>query len=75
MRILEAANQNKNIKKLNIGILTEDGLKCAADILRENTSLEELEFEETNDHQKYWTDEGRCAFTETIKKYTVLKKV
>ena len=75
VRILEAANQNKNIKKLNIGILTDAGLKVAADLLRENTSLEELEFEETADHQKYWTDEGRCAFTETIKRHTVLKKV
>ena len=50
MRILEAANQNKNIKKLNIGTITDAGLKVVADILRENTSLEELEFEETADH-------------------------
>ena len=75
VRILEAANQNKNIKKLNIGTITDAGLKVVADILRENTSLEELEFEETADHQKYWTDEGRGAFTETIKRYTELKKV
>ena len=75
VRILEAANQNKNIKKLNIGTITDAGLKVVADLMRENTSLEELEFAETSDHQKYWTDEGRCAFTETIKRHTVLKKV
>ena len=75
VRILEAANQNKNIKKLHIGTITEAGLKTVADLLVENTSLEELEFEETGDHQKYWTDEGRGAFTETIKRHTILKKV
>ena len=74
-KIQVAANQNKNIKKLHIGTITEAGLKTVADLLVENTSLEELEFEETGDHQKYWTDEGRGAFTETIKRHTILKKV
>jgi len=50
VRIIEACNLNKNIKTLNIGVLTDDGLVQLAELLRENDSLEALEICETKDH-------------------------
>lgn len=75
MRIIEAANQNKHIRKLDVGIVTNHGLAHLADLLKENTSLEELAIEETKDHQKYWSDSGRLAFTQMLKHFTQIKKV
>ena len=75
VRVIEAVNLNTNIKKLNVGVVTDEGLALLADLLRENTSLEQIKIKETDDHQKYWTDAGRSAFTEMIKTCTVLKKV
>ena len=49
-RIVEAAKLNQHIKRLNLGILTDDGLKSLVSLLRENESLEELSIEETSDH-------------------------
>ena len=62
VRIVEACNLNRHVKKLDIGVITEQGLVTLAELLRENESLEELDIEETSDHQKYWTDVGRAAF-------------
>ena len=44
VRVIEAANCNKNIRKLNIGVLTDEGLAKMAHLLADNNSLEELEF-------------------------------
>ena len=74
-RIIEACNGNANIKHLNIGVLTDNGLESLSRLLRENTSLEVIEIQETKDHQKLWSEIGRGAFTETLKKCTVLKQV
>ena len=74
-RIIEACNVNANIKQLNIGVLTDDGLQSLAQLLRENTSLEVIEIQETKDPQKLWSGIGRGAFTEMLKKCTVLKQV
>ena len=41
-RIIEAVNCNKNVKKLDVGILTDDGLKQLASLLEPNNSLEEI---------------------------------
>ena len=46
-RIIEACNLNTNIKELHIGVLTDAGLKTLARLLVDNTSLEDLCFEET----------------------------
>ena len=46
-----------------------------ADQLQKNTSLEELCFHETDDHQKYWTREAMQAFADLLKSCTKLKKV
>ena len=47
VRVIEAANQNKHILKLNVGVITNHGLEMLAELLKENDSLEELVFEET----------------------------
>jgi Ran GTPase-activating protein (RanGAP) involved in mRNA processing and transport len=75
VRILEAVNANKNILKLHCGIVTDQGLEILADKLKSNTTLEEIIFQETKDHQKYWTARGRNAFSECLKNHTQLKKV
>lgn len=73
--MIEACNGNENIKRLNIGVLTDEGLEHLSRLLESNQSLEELEIQETKDHQKLWTDRGRNAFTQMLKNGTVLKKV
>jgi hypothetical protein len=70
VRLLEAVNSNKNVMKLDIGITTENGLRILADSLKENTSLEQLVFEETKHPQKNWTNVGRKMFTEMLKTCT-----
>ncbi|MFO0117504.1 MAG: hypothetical protein ACK521_07790 [bacterium] len=75
VRLIEACNLNKNILKLNVGILTDGGLARLAELLKGNDSLEEIVIEETKDHQKYWSDHGRHAFTKMLKTFTVLKRV
>lgn len=74
-RVIEAVNTNTNIKKLNIGVLTNPGLKAISELLVGNTSLDELEIQETSDTQKLWDDEGRTAFTNLLKESTTLKKI
>ena len=49
-RVLEAANANAKLAKLDIGIITNSGLMCLADKLQHNKHLEELVFEETSNH-------------------------
>ena len=43
-RILEACNQNKNIKKVHLGYVSSKGLKLMADVLKTNKSLSKLKF-------------------------------
>ena len=75
VRILEAVNANKNILKLHCGVVTDQGLQILAEKLKENTTLEEIFFQETKDHQKFWTSRGRNALSECLKFHTCLKKV
>ena len=75
-RVLEAVNNIACIEKLHVGVVTDSGLKILAAQLAHNTTLEELQFSETPDHQKYWTEESRCCLVETLKLTSVkLKKV
>ena len=73
--MIEAANDCTTIEELNVGIVTDDGLKLMAEMLKTNTSLEELVFYETDDHQKYWTKESMQSFADLLKQHTKLKKV
>ena len=75
VRILEAVNANKNILKLHCGVVTDAGLQILAEKLRDNVTLEELIFQETKDHQQFWTRRGRSIFSECLKNHTQLKKV
>ena len=75
VRMMEAVNSNSCIKRLNIGTLTDDGLVALSELLKSNCTLEELIFQETADHQKFWTERGRGAFIETMRTSTCLKKV
>ena len=75
VRIMEAANANHNIKKLDVGILTDNGLTQLADLVRPNESLDELVMTETKDHQKYWTDIGRGALCCSVREATKLQWV
>lgn len=43
-RLLEAVNANKNIHKLNVGIVSDYGLKTMAELLKANKSLKKLQF-------------------------------
>lgn len=75
VRLLEAVNANTNVLKLDIGIITDHGLRILADSLKNNTSLEQLVFEETSHPQKNWTSLGRKMFTQMLQHCTQLKKV
>ena len=50
VRIIEAVNLNKNILKLDVGIVTDAGLLSLSELLKSNTSLEEIKIAETSDH-------------------------
>ena len=69
-RIIEAVNGNEHIKRLDIGILTDQGLKNMAEMLKPNEYLDEITFQETLDPQKLWTSLGRGAFSEMMKDST-----
>lgn len=75
VRILEAVNANTNVLKLDVGIVTDHGLRILAEYLQHNKSLEQLVFKETDHPQKNWTDLGRKQFTQMLKDHTQLKKV
>lgn len=74
-RVIEAANLCGSIEKLIVGVVDDAGLRILAEMLATNASLEELEFSETSDHQKYWTGEACAAFVSLLKNCTKLKKV
>ena len=74
-RMIEAVNCNTNIKRLDIGILTDAGLKAVSQLLACNTTLESITIQETKDHQKLWTAEGREAFSNLLCNGTKIKRV
>ena len=49
VRIIEAANANKNIVELNVGIITDTGLTILAETLKANESLSEITMVQTTD--------------------------
>lgn len=63
-RILVAATKNKNIKKLNLGYISDFGLELLSHELL-NTNLIKLAFEE--DPEKPFTDKVRDKFIEAFK--------
>ena len=43
-RVIEATNDCKTIEKLNVGVVTDSGLRILAENLKSNSTLEELSF-------------------------------
>ena len=74
-RIVEACNNNHNLKRVDMGVLTDQGLRSLSELLAANTSLESISFQETKDHQKYWTAEGRQVFVNLLKTSTKIMDV
>ena len=74
-RIIEAVNCNENIKRIDVGILTDDGLKAVSNLLKPNITLESITMCETKDQQKLWTAEGRACFSSLLEKSTRIKRV
>lgn len=70
LRIIEASNLCQNVKTLHVGTVTDSGLKILADKLASNKGLEVLQFEETADHQAYWTVESMRSFADMLKTST-----
>ena len=59
-RLLQAVNENKNIHKIHVGIVSDYGLRAMAELLKSNSSLKKLTFQE--DETKPWGDEAKHAF-------------
>lgn len=70
IRIIDAANKTPALEKLDVGILTDSALALLADRLKNNSSLIELKFEETEDHQQYWTKESMKLFCDLLENST-----
>ena len=65
LRILEACNVNKNIKKVHLGAITALGMKLMGKSLMYNTSLKKIKFQEHRDQK--WDDESKAMFLEMLK--------
>ncbi len=74
-RVIEAANDCKTIEKLDVGVVTDSGLRILAEQLKPNCSLEELTFAETEDQQKQWSGEACAQFAGLLREHTKLKSV
>ena len=84
-RILEAANANKHIKRINVGIISDKGLSIMSELLASNTSLLRLEFSESMisltlnlifpDETQPWTDKGKHNFCQMVKDHTELETI
>jgi len=73
LRILEAANANKNITNLNLGFVTDKGLFVMAKTLQNNKHLKKLKFTE---HSEFpWCDSNKADFCDMLKKHKNLQKV
>lgn len=73
LRMLEACNSNQNIKKINLGYVTNKGLRYIADTLVHNKSLSKLKFQEDEDSQ--WGEESKAAILKLLKVNSHLTKI
>ena len=44
LRILEACNGNKHIKKVQLGVISNEGIKLMSKVLMHNTTLKKIKF-------------------------------
>ena len=75
LRIIEASNQCHHIETKHVGTVTDSGLRILAEKLIGNQGLEVIQFEETSNHQMYWSVEAMLKFAEMLKTSTNLVKV
>ena len=73
LRILEACNSNQNIKKINLGYISDRGLKLVADTFLHNRSLNKLKFQEEEENP--WSEQSKDAFLKLLKVNKWLTKV
>lgn len=82
-RLLEAVNATKSILRVHIGVISDFGLRTMSELLRENTNLLRLEFQESKTHiclhfsdvAKPWTEAGKHAFCSMLKDHTELQTI
>lgn len=72
-RIIEAANVNKHIVNLNLGIVTDRGLSNMAHCMVYNTTLEKLKFAECPTQP--WQEQTKQNFIKMLKQNKTLVKV
>lgn len=58
--MLEAANANAHLKTLHLGIISSNGLETVAQYLKDNTTLNKLEFQEND--KLPWTEQAKLSF-------------
>ena len=75
IRILEACNANRHIKKLSLGFVSAKGLKLMGETLKANKNIEKLKFQECKDLNLSWDDEAKASFIENLKTCKNLTKV
>tara|TARA_B110000285_G_C14910050_1_gene507478 strand:+ start:119 stop:859 length:741 start_codon:yes stop_codon:yes gene_type:complete len=73
IRILEACNANKNIKKVTLGFVSSSGLKIMARTLKINKTLEKLKFQEHKELR--WEEDSKKVFIDLLKTDTNIVKV
>uniref|UniRef100_A0A7S3MUL3 Uncharacterized protein n=1 Tax=Strombidium inclinatum TaxID=197538 RepID=A0A7S3MUL3_9SPIT len=75
LRVLEACNVNKNIKKLTLGYVSAKCLKLMGDTLNSNSNIEKLKFQECLDPTKRWDKASKDSFIDNLKTCKNLTKV
>jgi len=65
LRILEACNNNKHLKKAHLGVVSATGMVLMSKALMFNTTLQKIKFQEHRDAK--WDDECKVKFIEMLK--------
>ncbi len=71
--ILEAANSNENMKYLDLGYVSDDGLQMMTELLKFNKTLEEIRFKECK--EKPFEESSKLAFVELLMNYTEIEEI
>mmetsp|Transcript_1043 Transcript_1043/g.1910 ORF Transcript_1043/g.1910 Transcript_1043/m.1910 type:complete len:313 (-) Transcript_1043:8-946(-) len=72
LRILEACNANKNIERVNLGFVTDKGLKLMSETIAHNLTLKKIKFQEHKDPNLKWKDKSKQALINAIKQNKAL---
>lgn len=72
-RIIESVSKNLHVKMLDLGFISDEGLKYLVELLKDNTSLERLRFQENP--EKPFTEPVMEQFCEFIKNSTIITEI